>query len=484
MLRAKKDTKKSIMVLLIVIVALALLAGIIIAVLGNNKKLSIELNGKANQVVDYASKYKDPGAKATYASKFLPFGKTDVKVKTTGEVDTSKLGKYEVSYEASYDGKKVTKKRSVEVKDISGPKVKLSKGNVVYVLPGQEYTEDGYSATDNLDGDVTNNVKKTVSKRKITYEVSDKRGNTTTEVRKIVYKDKVAPVITLKGGKKVTAYQNIGWKDEYTAIDNLDGNVTNKVKVTGKVNMKKCGTYTLKYTVSDAHNNKATAKRVVKVEKEGTMPQVVPDSKVCYLTFDDGPGPHTNKLLDILKKYNVKATFFVTNLRKDCQADIAREAKEGHAIGVHSFTHDYKKIYASEAAYWADFDAMEEVIKQETGKTTKLMRFPGGSSNLVSKFNHGVMGRLTQQANDKGYVYFDWNVSSGDAGATKDTNVVRQNIIAGMQTHNKAVVLCHDIKDFTVNAIEGVITWGLQNGYTFLPLDESSFPAHHPVLNK
>lgn len=484
MLRAYKNTKKSFTVLLIAIVALALLAGVIMAILGKTKKLRIELNGEPKQVVDYASEYKDKGAKATYGNKLIPIGKKNIKVKTIGKVDTKEFKTYEVIYEAEYKGEKVTAKRKVEVKDISGPKIKLTKGNVVYVLPGQEYTEDGFKAVDNLDGDVTANVKRTVSKDKITYEVTDKKGNKTTEVRKIVYKDKVPPVITLKGGENVTAYQNIGWKDEYTAIDNLDGDVTKKVKVKGKVDMKKCGTYTLTYTVSDSHNNKATVKRVVKVEKEGTLPPTVPDKKVCYLTFDDGPGPYTNRLLDILKKYNVKATFFVTNLRKDCQADIAREVQEGHSVGVHSFTHDYKKIYASESAYWADFDAMENVIQQETGKTTKLMRFPGGSSNMVSKFNPGVMGRLTQQATEKGYVYFDWNVSSGDAGGTKDTNVVRQNIIQGMQTHNKSVVLCHDIKEFTVNAIESVITWGLQNGYTFLPLDETSFDAHHPVLNK
>ncbi len=208
-----------------------------------------------------------------------------------------------------------------------------------------------------------------------------------------------------------------------------------------------------------------------------------PTSKVIYLTFDDGPGEYTEQLLDILDKYNVKVTFFVTNVASSYQDLIKREAKSGHSVGVHSYTHNYEKIYQSVEAFWDDFDKMQKVIKKQTGSETALMRFPGGSSNTVSKFNPGIMTRLTKEATEKGLTYFDWNAMSGDAGLTTDTNVVLKTCKESVSQNAKTVLLCHDTKDFTVNAMEAFISWALKNGYTFLPLDKDSFAAHHHVNN-
>ena len=119
----------------------------------------------------------------------------------------------------------------------------------------------------------------------------------------------------------------------------------------------------------------------------------------------------------------------------------------------------------------------------QTGQETKLVRFPGGSSNTVSDFNPGIMTTLAQQLHDKGYEYFDWNVSSGDAGETTSTDQVVENVISGIQSHNVSVVLQHDIKAFSVDAVEKIIQWGLNNGYTFLPLNFDSPPAHHHINN-
>ena len=113
--------------------------------------------------------------------------------------------------------------------------------------------------------------------------------------------------------------------------------------------------------------------------------------RVVYLTFDDGPGPYTAQLLDVLARYGVKATFFVTALNSDYEDMIGRAYNEGHSIAVHTYSHDYRKIYASEEAFFEDFNAMEDVIYRQTGQYTKLCRFPGGSSNTVSQFNPGVM---------------------------------------------------------------------------------------------
>ncbi len=163
-----------------------------------------------------------------------------------------------------------------------------------------------------------------------------------------------------------------------------------------------------------------------------TEPAANSNGHTIYLTFDDGPGPYTERLLDILKKHDVKVTFFLTHVYSQYESLIKREAKEGHAVAVHSYTHDYQKIYASTDAYWQDFNAMQEVIKTQTGAETKMFRFPGGSSNTVSqKTTPGIMKQLVQQANDKGLSYFDWNVASGDAGATTSSSEVLQNCKVG-----------------------------------------------------
>lgn len=279
-------------------------------------------------------------------------------------------------------------------------------------------------------------------------------------------KDTAAPVITLEGDQFLNGvvpadYQEQGFK----AVDDYDGDVTDKVVRTVEEDA-------VVYTVKDSSGNEAKAERSIQE----------PTENVIYLTFDDGPGQYTQELLDILAKHNVKATFFVTAAGDSSL--IKKEAEAGHSIAVHTYSHEYSQIYSSEAAYMADFEKMENIIEQQTGKRTKLFRFPGGSSNTVSKnYCPGIMTALTQHMTEKGYVYFDWNVVSGDAGETTDTEQVYQNIIGGIQKNPASVVLQHDIKGFSVAAVERVIEWGKANGYVFLPLTTRSPTAHQTVLN-
>ena len=126
---------------------------------------------------------------------------------------------------------------------------------------------------------------------------------------------------------------------------------------------------------------------------------------------------------------------------------------------------------------------MQDLIYDQTGSYTKLSRFPGGSSNTVSNFNPGIMTSLAGALTDLGYQYFDWNVSSGDAGETTDTDTVAENIINGCAGRKASVVLQHDIKDYSVNAVEQVLIWGINNGYVFRALDVSSPNAHHGINN-
>ena len=190
------------------------------------------------------------------------------------------------------------------------------------------------------------------------------------------------------------------------------------------------------------------------------------------------------KMEQMIKEENVKATFFVTDGNSNYRYLLAKEAAAGHTVAIHSATHDYKYIYSSCDAYFEDLNRMSDIITEQTGKRPKLLRFPGGSSNTISKqYCSRIMSVLTKAVSDQGYKYFDWNVSSGDAGGTTSTSEVYNNVISGIQSHDISVVLQHDIKLFSVNAVEDIIVWGLANGYTFLPLTESSPAIHHGVNN-
>ena len=206
-------------------------------------------------------------------------------------------------------------------------------------------------------------------------------------------------------------------------------------------------------------------------------------SKIIYLTFDDGPGPYTAALLDVLKKYDVKATFFVTCNRAQYRNMITRAYNEGHSIGLHTCSHDYSRVYANEDAFLNELKSVSDVVKAATGAETKLVRFPGGSSNTVSKkYNKGIMTRLAQKLGEEGYVYFDWNVTSGDAGETTNTAQIYENVIWRLKG-NYSIVLQHDIKKYSVDAVERIIQSAKNYGFTFKALDMESPTAHHRISN-
>ena len=260
--------------------------------------------------------------------------------------------------------------------------------------------------------------------------------------------------------------------------------MTAAVTVSGTVNTYLAGTYTLTYTVVDAAGNTTTAERTVVVEAIKQPETVSPGGKVIYLTFDDGPSRYTQQLLDVLAKYNAKATFFVVNTGHSMKTLLNGIVDGGHGIGIHSVSHEYAEIYANEEAFFNDLYTMQGIIKDKTGVTTTMMRFPGGSSNSVSKkYNKGIMTRLTQAVQDQGFQYFDWNVSSGDAGGAKTADEVYNNVINGIGSKKTAGVLQHDIQKFSVEAVERILIWGLNNGYTFQALTPNSPTCHHPVNN-
>ncbi len=207
------------------------------------------------------------------------------------------------------------------------------------------------------------------------------------------------------------------------------------------------------------------------------------EDKVVYLTFDDGPGKYTKDILSTLDKYNAKATFFVTNQYPSYQDCIAKEAKKGHTVAIHTYSHTYSKIYKSTDAYMKDLDQMNGIIIKQTGKHSYIVRFPGGSSNTVSrKYKSGIMTELTALLPKKGYYYVDWNVDSRDA-ENASAESIYNNVIRGLQNHSCSVVLMHDVKENTMNALPRILQWGKENGYTFKAMTTSSYMPHHSVNN-
>ena len=306
-------------------------------------------------------------------------------------------------------------------------------------------------------------------------------------VRTVKVVDTTPPEISLNPYEKEYIYVGAQYEEPgYTATDTVDGDITGNVEVSG-IDTSSAGEKEITYTVADKSGNSTTQVRKI-VVKEKPKPKPVVTSPpsanggVIYLTFDDGPGAYTSRLLDILAKYGVKATFFVTG-RGD-RSLIAREAREGHSVAIHSLTHNYSQIYSSEEAFFDDINAMNEIIKEQTGEYTNLMRFPGGSSNTVSrKYCPGIMTRLTAAVEEKGFKYFDWNVVSGDAGGAKTADRVYSNVINGIRGKAYSIVLQHDIKNFSVDAVERIIVWGLNNGYTFSRLTADSPTVHQHINN-
>lgn len=244
------------------------------------------------------------------------------------------------------------------------------------------------------------------------------------------------------------------------------------------------GETTAAETVAATTARKSTTKKTTSRKTTRHTTQKADGSKVIYLTFDDGPGPYTDQLLEILDRYDVKATFFVTNVEPEYRALIAKEARMGHTVAIHSYTHNYRKIYSSTAAYWTDFNRMNDIVRKETGKNVTMFRFPGGSSNTVSmRYRDGIMSKLVKQAGKKGLTYYDWNVSSGDAGGTSSANGVYRNIVRGVKEQKTSIVLCHDVKKYTVNAMDRTIRWCLDHGYEFRTLEPGGFTVHHGVPN-
>lgn len=219
-----------------------------------------------------------------------------------------------------------------------------------------------------------------------------------------------------------------------------------------------------------------------KEQKKDTEP------KIMYLTFDDGPSKHTQQVLDLLDQYSIKATFFVTGEDPEHVGLIKAIHEKGHALGIHTYSHDYASIYQSPEAYFQDIEKVANLIQQQAGIQTHILRFPGGSSNTISrKYCEGIMSQLVKQVEEKGYAYYDWNVHNGDGDPSISPDNLYEQLMSELEGKTSAMVLMHDGagNGNTIASLDTVLRQLVKDGWTFQVIEEQgSTPMfHHHVAN-
>lgn len=211
----------------------------------------------------------------------------------------------------------------------------------------------------------------------------------------------------------------------------------------------------------------------------------IDDNKYVFLTFDDGPSPNTEKVLDILKEKGVHATFFILgeNLAKGdtIKELLKRSISEGNAIGNHTYTHDFKKLYPNNSVntdiYMNEYNQTSELMKSVLGDqfNTKVIRMPGGR-NSRAYYHDPNLKSFDETLTSDGIVSIDWNVENGDAeGKNYSVDQLYNNAVKESQGMNQIVILMHDTygKGKTVEMLPRLIDYYKNNGYEFKTIESN-----------
>ena len=419
---------------------------------------------EVNTVVDY--------------SRFIDYvkdgKKDDVKIDSS-QVNVKKVGEYKVVYK--YKDEEKTLK--VNVVDTLPPEfdVKSKKVALNQTVEPSEFVKNIKDASQTKVSFAKNYEFNKVGWQEIEVIVKDEYDNETRKKVKVnVVKDEKAPEIIV-GSANVVVGEKIDLKALATIKDDFDKNPTLKVE-SDKLDTNKIGTYQVKYIAKDVSGNQS--EKTIQVE---VVDKTKDNEKVVYLTFDDGPSRHTPEVLEILKRYQCKATFFITGMNEKYRPYIKTAYDQGHTIGLHTYSHNYSKVYASTNAYFKDLDKVGKLAKEYIGFTPKYIRFPGGGSNTISrKYNKGIMSQLTKQVGKKGYIYYDWNCENGDGYAHMSQSQMLKR--ATSSSAKKVMILMHDAngKQNTVDILPKVIEHYQKKGYTFKAIDDST-PVFHQHVN-
>lgn len=443
-------------------------------------RVIFDINGDDVVYVEVNSLYKDLGATASLYSLFQT---KKIEVTKNEKVDTNIVGKYNVNYQITVNDKILSKNRTVVVEDKIKPEISVLNNDIVSC--NGKIKDFEYMAYDNYDGNITSLVKVETSKDKVILKVTDSNKNINEKEITVKAIDEEKPQISLNGSESIVLNLNDSYI-EYGAIayDSCDGDLSSQIEITSDLNVNVAGNYKVTYKVTDSYGNISIITRNVYVkEASSEISFSVPENATIYLTFDDGPGQYTEELLNILDKYDAKATFFVTNQFPKYQYLIKEEAKRGHTVGVHTYSHLWS-IYNSVDSYMNDFNDMNSIIYNQTGKYSKIFRFPGGSSNTVSrKYCSGIMTALANKMISDGYQYYDWNMDSTDTASKNTTYSIINHVKKSLKGNSYYIILMHDIKKNTIEALPTIIEYAKSIGYNFKAIDENTPIVHSRIAN-
>lgn len=241
--------------------------------------------------------------------------------------------------------------------------------------------------------------------------------------------------------------------------------------------------YTSKITQIEDEINKIQLELEEAQKNSPEIPNTSADEegKYAYLTFDDGPSENTVKILDFLKANHLKATFFVLGKENE-DAIYKRIVDEGHTLAIHSNTHQYNEIYKSVDNFMKDIEALSDHLERVTGVRPDVMRFPGGSNNTISIKYGGqdLMNQIIQKVKEQGIAYFDWNVDSMDASASRqDKDIIVNSVLEGASGKKNAIILMHDAptKTTTVEALPEIVEGLRKQGFIFEKLTSETVPV-------
>lgn len=213
------------------------------------------------------------------------------------------------------------------------------------------------------------------------------------------------------------------------------------------------------YVVEDEQNDDQMEKNTETMQEVG---------KTVYLTFDDGPSKNTEKVLDVLKEYDIKATFFVIgkDLTENGIEQMKRAVEEGHVIGMHTYSHDYQCIYSSVNDFLADFNELRQTLTDILGVSPTIFRFPGGS---YCSYGKTIRKDLIAEMTRRGYAYYDWNVSAEDSVGTVTAYSIKKNIFPRVYEVEEPIILMHDsiINNLTAQVLPDIIDQLIEEGYSF-----------------
>ncbi len=286
-------------------------------------------------------------------------------------------------------------------------------------------------------------------------------------LKRIIVAAAIAVIIVL-GAVSIVLGARVGQLKE--KIEELEA----VMAVSGERSYTSSGVYTTEAVEVSSRNMADTGQVYADAGQEAGYKQI-------YLTFDDGPSSNTDRILDILKEYDVKATFFVVGKSGEQAARAYRRiVEEGHTLAMHSYSHKYNEVYESRESFIEDLGKLQEYLYGITGIWPRVYRFPGGSSNAVSNVD---MQELIDYLDESGITYFDWNITAGDAeNGNLSPESILENCVGNLDHINRGMILMHDAsnKDTTVEALPGIIEQIKARGdAVILPVTDRTEPIHH-----